>query len=180
MIEFLQARGSVDLGNMTVGIATIFIGLISLFVAFHSHQRERNRMVVEVRGRWIEEMRGAIADYVRCATEVSLLPAGTPGGDRSPVRADLIGELRRRETYIALKFEPGDGRGGEKLLEIMQQIESCLLDRGAETGRDLTLKTLVGRLITESQQVLKNEWKWALREMEHGPTSLKNVDVKGT
>jgi hypothetical protein len=74
----------IDLGNLAVGIGTVFVAGVTLFISlktlrqnekFNSERsrREADRRLAEMRLKWIEELRNELAEYCAIATDKAAL-----------------------------------------------------------------------------------------------------------
>lgn len=118
MLTWIAEKGQVDLGNLLVGLGTLAVAAVSLYVAFTANAYERHRVQVNYTGLWIEEMRKAVSSYV--ATLDAINGAATPAE-----RQTMLVRLREQDIYIRLKFDRSD-RHADRLFPLLDQIRADL------------------------------------------------------
>ena len=118
MLTWIVENGQVDFGNLMVGLGTLAVAAVSLYVAFTANAYERNRVLVNYTGLWIEELRKAISSYV--ATLDSINGAATPAE-----RQAMLAKLREQDIYIRLKFDRSDPAAA-RLFPLLDQVRGDL------------------------------------------------------
>ncbi|WP_156332741.1 MULTISPECIES: hypothetical protein [unclassified Chelatococcus] len=155
----------VDFGNLSVGVATIAIAVVSFVVSMknikssNANSRamidvEGRRRVAEFRREWIEVLRMHLAEFARCYTMIMVkykkdettssfdfaLQKIREGGDDKEVS-----NLLYHGHYIKLLINPNE-ENGKKLHEIISE-----LTRGSG-------KYKLGDFTEQSRIIMKYEW----------------------
>jgi hypothetical protein len=149
-----------DLGTFTVGVATMMVALVSLFVALRSTRASNNQKIAEFRQKWIDELREHVSQFVGVSYEIlnhALSAAG--GADRQRDLDTKHSELKRLESFIAMKLKSHEA-DHRILVALLAQT------RGRAAAFSLSntsqLATEVDRLIdliTDfSKLIYKSEW----------------------
>jgi hypothetical protein len=73
MKEFFSSIGiqaQIDFGNFTVGIATLFLALVSLWIAFGNRQQNSSQKVAEFRIQWISDLRHSVSEIIALSDQL--------------------------------------------------------------------------------------------------------------
>jgi hypothetical protein len=144
-----------DIGNFTVGVATLGIAAVSFFVALNSSTQAKDRIQVDIRGLWIEEMRKALAAYIGAVTALRKVTSESE-------RLQLNAELAEREAYLRLKFDLSDP-DADPLFLLLDRVKAGLADRDAQ------LDGLVSEIIQLSRRMFERRWNDEMARLGASP-----------
>ncbi len=145
MIEWLSAKAQVDIGNFTVGMATLAVAASSFYVALSANAHARSRVFVDVGGLWIEEMRKALSAYL--GTVDAILAATDPAERRR-----LMSRLAEQDAYIRLKFDLNDPSAAT-LFPLLDEVRAAL------AGASPSIDRLVGEIVSASRHIFERRWQ---------------------
>jgi hypothetical protein len=151
-----------DLGNFSVGIATMLIALVSLLVAFRSTRGLSNHRVAEFREKWIQDLRFQVSRFIGLIYEIlnhSLSAVAGIGENRQKDLDIKHSELKQVESYIVtmLNSRESDHR---MLVDLLAQL------RGRAAGFSLNptgqlaneADELVSLVTSLAKLIFKTEW----------------------
>lgn len=72
MLEWFRENSQIDLGNAFVGLGTVTVAFVTLYVAITANRQSRNRVLLDFRGLWIEEIRKTISSYIGAIESIPL------------------------------------------------------------------------------------------------------------
>jgi hypothetical protein len=136
-----------DWGIIWPNLVTIVVTLGAFVLAYVSSVKTTSRMIevardtklADLRTRWIEDTRSALADFDEPATKLIAMPA-TSSSAATADRHNLVGSLSRIKTYIRLKLNLS-GQLHEKAMDCIEDIAN-LADKGSYLR--MRSKNLVG------------------------------------
>lgn len=166
-----SAVPQIDFGNFTVGVATILIAFITLFVALRSNSRANNQKIAEFRQQWIDDLRDQVSYYFKISHQIatSFLVAGNEKVAHQDTQ-DHYAELFELEYYVRLKLNPGE-QDHQDLVKAMVAIRNLAEkmrkpdQRSCETIEAFKQARL--KLVNITKRVLKSEWD-RLKDEIHG------------
>jgi hypothetical protein len=157
----------IDLGNLAVGLATVFVAAVTLFISLKTLRqnddlnRQRNRQsadirIAEMRQLWIDDLRQHLAQFSEETFQAISLSR-----EEKPAYHLKIVYLR---SYIRLKLNTKEEkhqtlmRAISDVIEITNRFVGHQHDR-SEDGKHLSdYNNALARLNTVSDEVLKEEW----------------------
>lgn len=158
MLTWIAENGQVDFGNLAVGVGTLAVAAVSLYVAFTANVYERNRVFVSYAGLWIEEMRQTLASYF------AVLDA-LPDAPTEAERQSLLTRLREKDIYIRLKFDRSDP-DAQRLFPLLDQIREEV-ERGEPPSSAAPIIDLFREIFerkwrahTEALSEGRRRWRW--------------------
>ncbi|MFG1418627.1 hypothetical protein V5F38_07510 [Xanthobacter sp. V0B-10] len=153
----------IDLGNLVVGIATIFIAMVTLRTTMANIRMEANHRIASFRVSWIENLRTEVSKFIGAA---HILKKKASEGIKDEID-DLHTDIMRIESYILLMLNPNEAEHRILKDELEQTRSSLSLfaqSRDAGLGRqiDQDLKTISDT----TSRILKSEWDRASAEIK--------------
>ena len=170
---FLQGRSvtpQIDFGNFMVGLATMIVATVSVYVSYSSGIRDSRRRVADLREEWIENLRIKLAEFSELthrANNFALDKHTVKSNEQlaleiSKINSQLVGV----EYYIALMLNDQ-----EKSHVILREIIAYCRGRVAaycvsmETNFLSEAERLLELLEKVSRLILKSEWHRTKDEM---------------
>ncbi|HEY1937784.1 MAG TPA: hypothetical protein VGJ33_07610 [Candidatus Angelobacter sp.] len=147
---------------MSEGVGLIVAAVIAGYVAFFGLIISKEQSVSEFRQRWIDALRDDIATVISCVTGIqgtSIIERDNPQLWNN-VKADFI-RFYEVMARIKLRLNPIEKRGKEKeataaALKALDELDATF--RSPEP-QFFELKTITETLATNSQVILKENWK---------------------
>ncbi|MCA3655314.1 MAG: hypothetical protein IOB85_12985 [Methylobacterium sp.] len=176
---FLQGRSvtpQIDFGNFMVGLATMAVATVSIYVSYSSGVRDSRRRVADLREEWMENLRKKLAEFSELSHNALNLALDIHLSDRnaapekmnemkvllSKTNSSLVGV----EAYIALMLNEQE-RLHRVIREIIAQTRGRVATFSHEPQTRLSEQAhdLLRLLEKNSRVLLKNEWNRTKSEM---------------
>lgn len=133
-----------DIGNFTVGVATLAVAAVSFFVALSTNSQMKDRIQIEVSGLWIEEMRKALSAYIGTINAVRK-------SEGAAEKARLLALLTEQETYLRLKFDLSDPEA-ERLFALLDRVRNSL------SASDGAIDQITAEIVQNSRGMFERRW----------------------
>lgn len=159
-IKIFGIGPQLDLGNFTVGLATIVVAFVTLYVALRAARSTNNHKLAEFRQVWIDDLRSHIAQFVGCVDgALNYACSASEGVDCKSELDRQFSEMKRLESYITLKLNPNE-KDHRVLTELVAQARGRASGFVFNVSAALSDEThLLIRLIVDySRIILKTEW----------------------
>lgn len=153
----------IDLGNLVVGVATIFIAMVTLRTTMANIRMEANHRIATFRVTWIEELRSNVSKFIGAAHILK----GKALENTKAETEDLHTDIMKIETYILLMLNLHEEE--HRLLKDRLEQTRTTLIRFAET-KDPSLGQVIDENLTTileaTSKILKTEWDRASAEIK--------------
>jgi hypothetical protein len=153
----------IDLGNLVVGIATIFIAMVTLRTTMANIRMEANHRIASFRVNWIENLRSNVSKFIGA---VHILKKGALGKTKDEVD-DLHTDIMKIETYILLMLNTNEAE--HKLLkDELEQTRTTLARFSDSRDPDLDheIDENLKNISEITAKILKTEWDRASAEIK--------------
>jgi hypothetical protein len=169
LLAFLGASGAqkqIDLGNFSVGMATLCLAAATIFIAFRRSKRENYHKVAEFRRDWLEKTRQTISDHCFLSHKITTCYISGKSEDANT----FFSEMFSCETILRLRLNPRDPLAVSLLEEMVKLRQSCgegqSLNKFKGTDRSAKMNAYLdkvclsrGKIIHIGNQLLKLEWE---------------------
>lgn len=179
IVSFLKGHAvnlQIDFGNFMVGLATMMVATVSIYVSYSSGVRDSRRRVADLREEWIENLRKKLAEFselshnaLNLAIDIGCSDKNVPPEKMNEMKVLLSkanSSLVGTEAYIALMLNEQ-----ERLHRVIRQIIAQTRGRVAKFSHEPELKLseqadeLLRLLEKNSRALLKHEWDRTKNEM---------------
>lgn len=155
----------VDLGNVSVGVATFVIAAITLVVSLFNLQLSRRTKIADYRMKWIEDFRSCASNYYRIQYELSLVKRDISNAPQNGSRRELkekqrmlFFELSNQKSRLLLMLNPDSDIAEERTLEgLLKSSVSSDADEARWHRKEI---------LTLSRVIIQREWKRVRSEVE--------------
>ncbi|WP_299214663.1 hypothetical protein [uncultured Aquimarina sp.] len=148
MSEEIINKSWIDLGNLFIGIGTIFLGFIVLFVNTRNSKLDRKVQIANKRQEWINNLRKNVAIFLG---EIEII-SETSNNPLNKVSNNNLQTLFRSMNEISMLVHPED-EDSSKLIELMAQT----LTR-AKNG-DQKYAEYAPQVVIYGKILMDKEWK---------------------
>jgi hypothetical protein len=159
----LKASGippQLDLGTFTVGIATMMVAFVSLFVALRSTRASNNQRIAEFRQEWIDDLRQHVSQFVGATYEIlNHTLSSVEGADRQRELDIKHSELKQLESFIAMKLNSHE-LDHRILVKLLAHTRGRAAAFSLNSGSDLAVEIdrLIDLITDFSKLIYKVEW----------------------
>lgn len=167
MIEaFARAIGlnteklQLDIGNFSVGVATICLAVVTMFIALRGSRSSNFYRLAEFRQNWIDELRTNIGQFSGgLEGAMNLAMSHSQGQNRAQELDQKFEEIKRFESWIKLRLNPNE-RDHRWLTALVEQARSSASGFAVTISADLVEAThQADRLVIDfSRLIFKSEW----------------------
>ena len=145
MLEWFRENGQIDFGNALVGLGTVAVAFVTLYVAVSANRQTRNRVLLDFTGLWIEEIRKAISSYIGA---IESIPHPASNNERNA----LYIRIRELDVYLRLKFGITDP-DAPALFAHMDHVLQSIRDNEQPPEAEVTQILLAIRKLLEDRWV---------------------------
>ncbi len=74
LLGFLGATGAqkqIDLGNLSVGLATILLASVTIFISLRNNNRQNHHKIADFRKEWLEEIRKLVSKHCAMSHKIA-------------------------------------------------------------------------------------------------------------
>jgi hypothetical protein len=156
MSDWLLQKGQVDFGNLAVGVATIIIAFVTLYVSILNIHGVRSQKLADLRSSWLDDLRQHLASFGGVVHEIML----------SENKSDkkLIEKIGFETTYIRLKLK--DSSRTQRMSKIMHDLQVLALHEKTKEFQDLFAEFFV-----VSEEILQEAWNDIMSDLEYEKSS---------
>ena len=167
VLDWIKAHSQVDFGNALVGLATLCLALVTVWLGLRSSKRETNYRVASFRQIWVDELRKELSEFVSVSESCNNLTQFHYEGSVAPNR-DLLGMLAKQMSLdFRIQLRLNDQERSHKILkQLLEQVRG----RSQAFAAGLGFPGSPQKLAEESRQlifqippvgrvVLKTEWR---------------------
>jgi len=160
MDRIMSAPVQIDLGNLAVGLATVLIAFITLFVSLKNIKSQNGQKVAELRTQWIAELRTKFSDFIGTVYSITNEVVTSTETAQSSTKLDQMhSDLMRLESSVTLFLNPKEALHSETI-KVIGEIRGRLAIFSISSSKKLhdEIDDSARKLIENAQLILKIEW----------------------
>jgi hypothetical protein len=182
----------IDLGNFTVGLATIALAMVTFWIAVGRSRSDGRRQIALLREKWIYVMKENCASFVKTVHSIRNIwvdhALKSSGSSRDQLDADLRihnASIMQLESFIRMNLNPEE-REHRFLMAFMEQSRGLLSHAGLSQPSSGVIS--VSDLHLEHMEkvctlIFKKEWARVKAEMRNSSdrkiaSTMNSIDLK--